>query len=150
MSQFIFRISLPLNVLKRMAKQQGREVEDIWQKNIVDRYWTRPTTETFQDMCLADFAAWYRLANRKQNVENDENNTAQTTVEDSIVIKLLDDQGSITKRKKSAVIRYRKISKSKDSEQHYATLMRMYLPHRGKQLKPEESMYEDFYMNATL
>lgn len=47
-----------------MASQRGGGTE-IWQHNILDRYWSQPPIPLFEDMCLADFAAGYRLVPKK-------------------------------------------------------------------------------------
>ena len=87
-------------------------------------------------MCLADFVADYRVV--KRQYEDDQDNSDREEQEPSNVITLLDNKGAITQRKKQAVIRYLKV---KDSERHFSTLLRLYMPHRGKQLKSDDQTY---------
>lgn len=41
-----------------------------------------------------------------------------------------------------------KVPVMKDSERHHCTLLRLYLPHRGKELKPDETTYEEHYLRG--
>ncbi len=71
------RMTLPLTVLQNMARQNGADTTDIWQTNIIDRYWCRPLQAPFTDMCLADFVAGYRVVRTKYE---DEEATTMGTV----------------------------------------------------------------------
>jgi hypothetical protein len=142
-------MTLPLTMLQNLARQMGKDATNIWQTNIIERYWARPLEQPFIDMCLADFAAEYRMVQKKQNDnEDDDGNDDDTETGATKVYELLDNKGAISKRNKTAVIRYLKISKKKDSERHHATLLRMYMPHRGKQLKPAEDTFEGHFMSG--
>ena len=142
-------MTLPLTVLQNLAKQQGEDSTDVFQMSIVDRYWLRPVNKQFQDMCLADFVANYKLVQNKTVVDQEKSDDSDPE-EETTVFKLLDNKGTISRRKKQAVIRYLKVSKSKDSERHYCTLLRLYMPHRGKDLKTEEETFEEIFLDGEL
>ena len=139
-------MTLPLAILQNIAKQKGKDTTEIWQTSIIERYWARPLQGDFPDMCLADFVADYRVV--KRQYEDDQDNSDREEQETSKVITLLDNKGAITQRKKQAVIRYLKVSKVKDSERHFSTLLRLYMPHRGKQLKYDDQTYEELFMGG--
>lgn len=52
------RLSLPIKVLK--SREKGST--DIWCTNIVDRYLARPDGPPFDEMCLAEFCAQFRIS----------------------------------------------------------------------------------------
>lgn len=137
------RMTLPLSVLRDIAKQKGKDTTDVFQKSILDRYWSRPSDADFTNMCLADFVAQYKLVTGNNDKEDD-NSDAEHESDSSTKILLQNNMGTVAKRRKPAVIRYLKVSKTKDSERHFSTL-RMYMPHRGKEMKDSESTYEEVF-----
>ncbi|XP_014678447.1 PREDICTED: uncharacterized protein LOC106818239 [Priapulus caudatus] len=139
------RMTLPLSVLRNIAKQKGQDTTDVFQKSILDRYWARPSQALFTNMCLADFVAQYRLVTGSRDV--DHHSDTEHDTHSSTVILLQDNMGAVAKRKTPAVIRYLKVSKAKDSERHFCTLLRMYMPHRGKQMKGDDETYEEVFMS---
>ena len=54
------RISKPLHLIN-----DEMDDEDLWMTNVVDRYIARPKDETFENMCLADFASKYKVTYSK-------------------------------------------------------------------------------------
>ena len=143
------RMTLPLRMLKELA---GRDADstDIFQTSDIDRYWARPRIAPFSDMCLANFVADYKVvygkqASMKECTEEEEEESDKTQP-----IKLLDGKGMIAKRRRPCVIRYMRMSKEKDPEKHYSNQLRLFLPHRGKELKPHTyCTYEMFYNSGT-
>ena len=50
---------------------------------------------------------------------------------------------------KPAVIRYPRVSVAKDSERYHMNMLRLYLPHRRKHIKPARyEKYEDYHLNG--
>ena len=132
-------ISKPLHLIN-----DEMDDEDLWMTNIVDRYIARPKDETFENMCLADFASKYKVRYSKHSKRskrssiNDSDDVDECGAkEQSHVHELQDGLGNIVKRKKSAAVRYPHFSKTKDSESYYANLIRMYCPHRNKDIKSD-------------
>ena len=145
---YIFRMTLPLNVLKKLAERDS-ESTDIFQTSDVDRYWARPRTAQFCDMCLAEFVAEYKVSYGKQATLDEEDDDDES--ESVKVIRLLDGKGSIRKRRRSCIIRYMRISKEKQAEKHYSNQLRLFFPHRGKELKPDTyDTYAMFFNSATI
>ena len=54
-------MSLPLTVIKEIARNQGNDSTDTWEVSILDPYWARPEQAPFTDMCLAEFAAQFGM-----------------------------------------------------------------------------------------
>ncbi|XP_072052002.1 uncharacterized protein [Amphiura filiformis] len=54
-------------------------------------------------------------------------------------------------RGKPAVIRYPRVSVKKDSERYHMNMLRLYLPHRNEQIKPNAfTKYEDYHMKGNV
>ena len=128
------RISLPLARIEAKAKKNEGD-DDIWFKNIVDRYQARPDGVEFDNMCLAQFASEYRMVYGQTNSQNK--------------IQLKDDYGTMQKKMDGnfAVIRHPRHSKDTKPEKFYQGQLKVYLPWRHKcQLKPVGyETYEEFY-----
>ncbi|MCI4395547.1 hypothetical protein PGIGA_G00181850 [Pangasianodon gigas] len=129
------KMSLPLSVLQN----KDPDSEDIWMSGIIDKYRTRPQTQEFEKMCLADFASNYRIVYGRQT-------------EGKNVHRLLNNMGFIQKRTvgKAAIIRYARLSEEKQPEKFYGRLLKLYVPHRhNAQLKPQRyPTYQEFYKSA--
>jgi hypothetical protein len=144
------RMSLPLALLKKIARQKGDDCTEVWLKSDVERYWARPKTREFENMCLATFVANFKLIQHgRHDDDSDAEDAGQVT--SGHAISLQDGMGAIMQRKKPIVIRYLKISESKDPERHFKNLLRMYLPHRGKDFKPTDyDTYEAYFSQAQI
>ena len=129
-----------------MAKQKGEDVSDVYQTSIIERYWVRPLQQMYEDMCLADFVVNYKVVKTKDVNEEDCDKESSLDEDVSTVVKLMDNKGYLKKRRKAAVFRYLRVSRSKDSERHFATLLRLYMPHRNKTMKSEDETYEEVMM----
>ena len=135
------RMSKPLSQIQNVAKS-NRDDDSIWMPNLYDRYTARPDTNEFQIMCLAKFAASYRLIGNQQK-----------TSERATIYELPRNLGKIQQRSQGdAVIKFMKWSKSKHPEKHYHAQLKLYLPHRNSEhLKPNGfDSYEEFYMNGAV
>ncbi|KAM9811547.1 uncharacterized protein ACBT44_011070 isoform 1-T3 [Syngnathus typhle] len=121
---------------KREGKTQ--ESHEVWMTGLPEKYKSRPQTEEFEVMCLADFASMCRIVYGKQ-------------AKGKNVLPLLNDMGFVQKRtEKHAVIKYCKYSEQKNPEEYYCCLLKLYLPHRADcQLKSERCpSYQLFHDNA--
>ena len=142
------------SVLKPMKDLEGKNDidEDIFQKNIIDRYVSRPAK--LNDVCLAEFAANYSVspAEREENsddsvpliLDNSED-AEENDQRDSLpkCIKLKNGNGVMHKRKFEAVIRFRKFNSEKDSINFYRAKLMLYLPWRNED-RDLIGEYQDF------
>ena len=126
------KMSRPMSALEDATPGSA----SIWMTSLTDKYKNRPETPEFEEMCLADFAATCRLVYGNQAKGKD-------------VLPLLNDSGFVKRRKndKPAVIRFYRPSKEKSPEQHYGSLLKLYLPYRSDaELKrPFLPTYQSFY-----
>ncbi|MEW8548761.1 MAG: hypothetical protein AB2693_35120, partial [Candidatus Thiodiazotropha sp.] len=135
------RITKPIETLK----QQDSSSDDVWMTSIIDRYLARPENDSFEDLCLADFASKYKVTERSGNNSNEKVNTGSDT---SKTFKLLNNKGSVMKRKTPAVIRYPHHNREKKSEDYCYTMISLFYPHRSQDFKPEgmETYEQMFHM----
>ncbi|XP_065139046.1 uncharacterized protein [Paramisgurnus dabryanus] len=139
------KMSLPLRVLQAKHEQSG-ENSTIWMKSLVDRYKSRPKTQTFDVMCIASFCSEYRILSQSEI-------SSKKSSKDKVV-KLNNNCGYMIRRSrtKPAVVRYPRFSPTKDSEKYHHSLLQLFLPHyEDWQLKPDNfNTYEDFYSNGAV
>ncbi|XP_053406580.1 uncharacterized protein LOC128559306 [Mercenaria mercenaria] len=121
--------------LSKPLKYLREQDENIWMTSLTDRYLARPTSSDFEQICLAKFARDYCIKDRT-NQNTDHLPEQSTNTAESNVYTLQNNLGTIMKRKKPAVIRYMKVNKDKKSEDYYHNILRLYFPHRSKELKP--------------
>ena len=99
---------------------------DVFQKSLIDRYQHRP--QEIQSMCLAEFAATY-ITNYKKE---DDGNALPTTESESEAalscITLTSGFGKMNKRKKEAVIRFRRYNKDAEPSHWYRAKLMLYYP----------------------
>ena len=125
--------------------------EDVYCKNIIDRYAARP--KHCEDMCLAQFAASYTY---NRHISQDENEFAHELDSDipddsdeithTNVIKLQNGLGQMKKRKRKAVIRWHNFNIEKEPEKHYRSRIMLFLPwRREEKLRGNYMSYEDRY-----
>ena len=112
------RMSKPLT---KIVNNEDTDNSSIWLTSIYDRYYARPTTAEFDNMCLARFAADYRILSTTEAKKSKSANKHD----------LGNGLGSIMKRTRSqsAIIRYCRHSPETNSEKHYLTLLKLFLPH---------------------
>lgn len=135
-------MTLPLERLRRLAEQDP-DSTDIFQTSNLERYWARPSSLT--DICLAEFVAAYNVVYKRSRTEENDSEVDECSLSQQLIT-LQDGKGTVSKRKRPCIIRYMRISKDKDTEKHYSNLLRLFLPHRGKKLKPDNETYEGFFM----
>ncbi|XP_062327719.1 uncharacterized protein LOC134028267 [Osmerus eperlanus] len=133
------RMSLPLSVLRDRKQNDNNEHNTIWMTSVIDRYKHRPQSPLFQNMCLATFCSEYRVLSQSEVPANPS----------ECVVQLQDNSGHIRKRTRTepAVIRYARLSPTKDPEKYHQSQLQLFLPHyEDCQLKPHPFVtYEDFY-----
>ena len=114
--------------------------EDIFQSNIIVRYAVRP--EKLENMCLASFAANYSVSNRGTNDNEFDHVTKVLDNDDQEVpdsedmpkkIHLRDGSGTMTRRKREAIIRFRKFNVEKEQEDFCRAKLMLFLPWRNEQ-----------------
>ena len=137
--EYPMRMSLPLSVLRDRKRNDNNEHNTIWMTSVIDRYKHRPQSPLFQNMCLATFCSEYRVLSQSEVPANPSES----------VVQLQENSGHIRKRSrtKPAVIRYAKLSPTKDPEKYHQSQLQLFLPHyEDCQLKPHPFVtYEDFY-----
>ena len=111
---------------------------DVYAPNLLDKYEHRP--DKLENMCYADFAAAY-VTDHKKSLDSEDimnyttNNVAEIEEnlnEKCITITLKDRFGKMKKRSKACIIRFRPISKDKNSEQYYFQKLQLYFPWRNE------------------
>ena len=120
------------------------ESTDIFKSNIIERYTLRPLNiPAVNDLCLAEFVAYYYKEYKKENSETidaqpqvltDSAIEAQHLDNDSlpVVVKLMSTNEKMKRRKVKAVIRYHKPNKQKEPELYFHHLLMLYYPWRNE------------------
>ena len=130
---------------------------NVYKNNMLEKYANRP--DNLEDICYADFATSYISNNALETqVESEEmqNYTMPVNATEDIddskcdIISLKNKMGKMKKRSRPCVMRYHKISKVKDPEQYYMTLLQLYLPWRTEdQIKGNCSTYNEKFQSVT-
>ncbi|XP_071956833.1 uncharacterized protein [Antedon mediterranea] len=126
--------------------------EDIFQMSIVDRYEHRPTS--LENMSLAEFASTYTADYKEKNRDTDD--SVPVVFDDPEIqyekcfpkyIKLKNQKGSMRKRRRPAVIRFRKFNVDKDPSNFYRAKLMLYFPWRNEDndLLAGYDEYKDHY-----
>ena len=143
---------LPFSQLQKLKDDN----EDVYFKNIIDRYAARP--KHCENMCLAQFAATYTYSRANENcIGEDENEFAHKLDSDipedshdtthTNVIKLQNGLGQMRKRKRKAVIRWHNFNIEKEPEKHFRSRIMLFLPWRIEdKLRGNYISYEDRYI----
>ena len=114
--------------------------EDIFQKNIVVRYAVRPAS--LEGECLASFASNYNVS-YNDNYDDIDDSAPQVLEHDDDTeigdrrklprkITLKDGSGQMYKRKREAVIRFRKFNIQKEKNNYYRAKLMLYFPWRNE------------------
>ena len=107
---------------------------NVFASNIIDKYENWP--DNLHSMCLADFASSY--VSKKVDdlsIALDEIKSYTVPVSNVNDVKLnpnifvlKNELGEMRKRSRPCVIRFHKVSKLKNLEQHYLRLLQLYMP----------------------
>ena len=133
---------------KKTLDQLPDDDTNIFQKSLIDRYQHRP--RRLQSMCLAEFAATY-VTNYKHSDDSECDvlpaSDSETT---STQIKLTDGFGKMNKRKREAVIRFRRYNKDAEPSNWYRAKLMLYYPWYNEQtdLLGDYSTYEEHYRHV--
>ena len=158
----------------RVAKSQQELDEldddstDVYKSNIIERYSIRPNTiPTVDNMCLAEFAAYYHKEYKPNYVINDAQPEiltddaaelhVQLTTNDGIInqlppkIKLLNSNEVMKCRKSKAVLRYHTPNRTKEPEKYFHHLLMLYYPWRSEDnlIGKEKTYASKFYETET-
>ena len=123
--------------------------EDIFQKNIISRYILRPTK--LEHLCLASFAANYTVS--KWNDDDEETGHVSNILDEDDdnpdsedmfkKITLRDNSGTMNRRKRQAIIRFRKFNVEKEQEEFCRAKLMLFLPWRDEE-HDLIKVYQDF------
>ena len=158
----------------RVAKSQQElnELDDdstnVYKSNIIERYSIRPNTiPTVDNMCLAEFAAYYHKEYKTNYVINDTQPEiltddaselhVQLTTSDGIInqlppkIKLLNSNEIMKCRKSKAVLPYHTPNRTREPEKYFHHLLMLYYPWRSEDnlISKEKTYASKFYEPET-
>ena len=119
---------------------------DVFQKSLIDRYQHRP--QDIQSMCLAEFAATYVT-----NYQKEDDGDALPPVESETTssrITLTGGFGKMNKRKREAVIRFRRYNKDAEPSNWYRSKLMLYFPwyNEDTDLLGGYATYEEHYRHV--
>lgn len=133
-----------------VIEQLDDDDEDIFAKNIIDRYEGRPCE--LDNMSLAEFARSCELYRGKKSADQEENSDdgcqEDEHVEKRPVLFLQNGLGKIRKRNKPAIVRYHSFSKVKQPEKYYHSLLMLFIPwrHEVEDLLQSNESYAQSYI----
>lgn len=147
------KILKPASALNAMEEDDP----DIYCSNVISRYAQRPAS--LENLCLADFATWYRLSynSTKETYDNDDQ---QTDSEEEIANTPSVEYGSnfpqtitllcgttLQKRRKQCILRSHTFNLEKAPEKHYRSKLMLYYPWRdeGIDLKAGYDSFKEHY-----
>ena len=121
---------------------------NVFQKSLIDRYQHRP--REVQSMCLAEFAATYVTNYQHSDDSECDALPASDSKTMSTEIKLTDGFGKMNKRKREAVIRFRRYNKDAEPSNWYRAKLMLYYPWYDEQadLLGGYSTYEQHYRHV--
>ena len=123
---------------KAVIEAMDNDDEDIFQSNITCRYAVRPVI--LENICLASFAANYSVS-RATNTDGDGDHVPDVLEDDGEIpdtedmprkIFLRDGSGTMNRRKREAVIRFRKFNVEKEQEDFCRAKLMLFLPWRDE------------------
>lgn len=137
------RLLKPKHVLLSLDKNDT----DIYVPSVHDKYAARP--KQLEQICLAEFVAWYGVKANKQDEQVEEadfNN--DTDLLDTEPLILNHGLGKICKRTRPLIIRYHYISREKDEEHYYHRLLLLYHPWRDEELLKKDDSYKLYFQDV--
>ena len=123
---------------KAVIEAMDNDDEDIFQSNITCRYAVRPVI--LENLCLASFAANYSVSSTT-NKDGDDDHVPDVLENDGEIpdtenmpkkIFLRDGSGTMNRRKREAVIRFRKFNVEKEQEDFCRSKLMLFLPWRDE------------------
>ena len=133
---------------KEMLSQLEDDDTDVFQKSLIDRYQHRP--QHLQSMCLAEFAATFATNYRCRNDSECDAIPPTDTKYMSKTITLTDGFGKMNKRKKEAVIRFRRYNKDTEPSNWYRAKLMLYYPwyNEHRDLLGGYATYKEHYQHV--
>ncbi|XP_071142171.1 uncharacterized protein [Mytilus edulis] len=128
------KMSLPINIIRSRKDDD----ENIWMRTIFEKYYDRPCSSQFDDLCLADFCSLYNIYPISQKPKSSKTN---------LVYEMQNNLGFVKQKCKGKenINRYPRFNRKKAPEEFYLSLLQLYLPHRSAVIKPELYLrHEDF------
>jgi hypothetical protein len=117
-----------------LLKQLDPASTDVYAAGRTDHYNQRP--RDLENLCLADFAAYYTYSSRQGKVneqkENDDED-AEPAEENVRRMPLLDSSGYVSNRAKAKIIRHRRCNELQDSANYYREHLMLYIPWREEE-----------------
>ena len=132
---------------KQELEDLDEDSTDIYKSNIIERYSIRPNSiPSVNNLCLADFAAYYYKDYRKDSCETSDaqpdiltdetiemqHSTSENASSLPSTIKLMNTNEKMKCRKVRAVIRYHTPNKTKEPERYFHHLLMLYYPWRNE------------------
>ena len=123
---------------KAVIEAMDNDDEDIFQSNIICRYAVRPVI--LENVCLASFAANYSVSSTT-NKDGDDDHIPDVLEDDGEIpdtedmpkkIILRDGSGTMNRRKREAVIRFRKFNVEKEQEDFCRAKLMLFMPWRDE------------------
>ena len=131
---------------KNLRNQLDENDTNVFQKSLIDRYQHRP--QTIQSMCLAEFAATYVTNYR---CDDDSDVLPPTELEaTSSQITLTEGFGKMNKRRREAVIQFRRYNKDAEPSNWYRAKLMLYYPgyNEDTDILGGYSTYEEHYCHV--
>jgi hypothetical protein len=124
---------------KAVLDQMEDDSEDIFQSNIISRYSMRPAI--LENRCLAFFASYYTVSKCDNESESQDHEPHVLENEADVVedrnlpkkIKLRNSSEYMHKRRKQAVIRFRKFNPEKELQNYCRAKLMLFLPWRDEE-----------------
>ena len=117
--------------------EQDPDSEDVFVHGLLEHYVERP--DVMEDVCLADFAAWYEFSSRRprqQQEREDVDDDLEEPDEEEVPankLPLKDGSGYVRRRTKAKLIRFRSYSAAEDLENFMREQVMLYLAWRSEE-----------------
>ena len=148
----------PINDRTRIVKPPAKlrlleeNSEDIFEHGSIERYVVRP--RQLENCCLADFVANYNFNAKKISKScNDDQQVDEEEMEEEIygnqqTLELMDNSGTLSKRRKSKIIRFRRYNIHQDESNYFRELIMLFLPWRNETHDVERQNCKQLYKDA--
>ena len=136
-----------IGVVKRASDLEKLDDDDenVFQKSIIDRYQYRPSN--LESMCLAEFSATYVKVYKCEDTSDALPPPDESSILGSGRIKLNAGMGYMSKRRRQAVIRFRKYNQDLQPSDYFRSKLMLYFPWRNEEadLLGGHSSYQAHY-----
>ena len=137
-----------VGVIKCPSDLDKLDNENVFQKSFIDRYQHRPSC--LESMCLAEFVATYVVVYKDEDANDALPPSDESTILASGRIKLNAGMGYMSKRRRQAVIRFRKYNLDLQPSDYFRAKLMLYLPWRNEEadLLGGHASYQAHYQTA--